>query len=174
MTIRTATRHDEPQIQELIEAVYAEYFFGWEPDGYIRDIYDIEANYADPDRFWVSELEGEIIACIGIRIFPCIPGTPGEIVGMGKHAGIAGADCELVRLYAQSKARGRGVGRALCETCIGYARSKGCERMQIWSDTGLTLSHPLYEKLGAVRVGERTWLPPDGWTEYGFVLDLKR
>lgn len=172
MTIRVANGRDEPQIQAMVQSVYEEYDFGWEPDGYIQDIYDLESHYQGSNRFWVAEQDDRIIACIGVKIFDPLSGPRGEVIGRGQNAHIGRADCELVRLYAHADARGKGVGRALCNTCIEYARSRGRKLMQIWSDTGLVLSHPLYRKLGAVQVGQRTWYPPDGWTEYGFILEL--
>jgi hypothetical protein len=44
--------------------------------------------------------------------------------------------------------------------------------MEIWSDKKLLDGHRLYEKVGAVLVGERLCHDPDQSPEWGLVLDL--
>lgn len=171
--IRLATKQDEPQIQHVVHTVYDEYGFGWEPDGYVRDLYDIENYFAAPNAFWVAELHGQIVGCIGIELFPTISGEPGTIVDGKKKKRIAGTDCELVRLYTLPETRGKQVGLQLCQTCIEYAKSQGRTLMEIWSDVELKRAHVFYEKLGAKNIGERYCPPPDDWTEYGFIYNLR-
>ena len=55
--------------------------------------------------------------------FVALPG--GEIVGGAGVAPLAGADpltCELQRMYLRADARGRGIGDALLERCLGAAK----------------------------------------------------
>jgi len=171
--IRLANAADEPHIQHVVHTVYDEYGFGWEPDGYVRDLYNIESAFALPNSFWVAELERQIVGCIGIELFPTIPGEPGTIVEGAKKHRIAGTDCELVRLYTLPEARGKQVGLKLVQTCIEYARFQDRTLMEIWSDVELKRAHAFYEKLGAKNVGERYCPPPDDWTELGFIYNLK-
>lgn len=172
MNIRIATGADERAIQTLIRQVYDEFGFGWDPDGYHADIYNLESHFALPNRFWVAEEAGRIIGCIGVEVFDPLPGEYKQIFDTGRLLRIGQADSELVRLYTYPEARGRGIGRQLAEVCIEHARHHGCRLMEIWSDFNLVDAHRLYTKLGAELIGERICAPPDEAPEHGFALEL--
>ncbi len=172
MTIRIASQADEFAIQKLIHQVYGEFGFGWDPAGYHADIYNLETHFCLPNRFWVTECEGQIVACVGVEVFSPIPGPRKQIVDAGRLLRIGQADCELVRLYAYPEARGKGIGRALSETCVWHARAQGCKLMEIWSDLNLVDAHRLYEKMGAELLGQRICAPPDEAPEHGYALEL--
>ena len=173
-TIRQATKNDELQIQMVVSTVYAEFNFGWDPQGYNADLYDIEHHFQAPNRFWVAEEDGQILGCIGIEIFPAHPGTPGEITQVDNQPRIAAADCELVRLYLAKEARGKKIGYLLTKTCIDYAITQNCQVMEIWSDKVLHQAHKLYQSLGAKILGDRLCPPPDETPEWGMILRLNK
>ncbi len=133
----------------VVRAVYDEYGFTWEADGYHRDLYEIETSYLQRGgMFWVLLAGDKVIGCVGI-----LPD---------------GAECELHRMYLLPEYRGRGLGRRLLDTTIEYGRSQGCRRMRAWSDVLLTHAHTLYLKCGFVQEGERICDDPDQAREHGF------
>ncbi len=135
-------------IVRVVRAVFDEYGFTWEADGYCRDLYDIEDHYLACGRFW-TVLDGEdVIGCAAVLI--------------------DGDRSELHRMYLLSTYRKRGLGRRLLEACMAYARDGGCHSMRAWSDVKLTGAHRLYRKLGFVYDGQRICDDPDQSVENGF------
>lgn len=137
----------------VVRAVYDEYGFTWEADGYHRDLYEIERFYAAGEgAFFVMLSKGVEIGCAGVRLH--------------------GESCELHRMYLEAACRGRGLGRRLLTAAMDFGRANGCRRMCAWSDVKLTLAHTLYHKCGFSRVGERICEDdPDKAREYGFVKE---
>ncbi|MFM9873486.1 MAG: N-acetyltransferase family protein [Fimbriimonadaceae bacterium] len=174
MNIRPATPQDQSAIQKIVSTVYAEFNFGWDPEGYNKDLSEIETHYKTPNNFWVAEENNHILGCVGIELFPTQPGKPGELTIIDSQPRIAAADCELVRLYLAKEARGKQVGYQLAQTCIAYAQSQNCQNMEIWSDKVLHKAHQLYQSLGAKIIGERICPPPDETPEWGMILELNK
>jgi len=172
-SIRPAIQVDSPGVVGVIQAVYEEYGFSWEADGYNADLYDLEGHYlAKGHRFWVAEDdEGTIRGTTALKVFNAIPGRDETTLHGGKVR-LVGADCSLERLYVHPLARRVGMGIALFELVIAEALRDGRTRMEIWSDKKLTKAHALYEKYGAVRVGDRICDDPDESPEWGMRLDL--
>lgn len=174
-TVRDYRPEDKDAVVEIVRTVFEEYGFGWEPEGYHRDIFDIPRHYQhESGAFWSAEHDGQVIGCGGILAFPAIPGRSGELTEHEGQTHIAGCDCELMRLYVHPGARRKGAGRALLSKIVGDAARRGCGSMEIWSDKTLKDAHRLYERFGAVTVGERICPPPDLMPEWGMVLDVKR
>ncbi len=169
MTIRRATALDAPAVQQLIKTVYDEYGFSWDPDGYHRDLYDFEEHFSDPDgAYWIAEDESGVLGGGGVVAFTA---HESDQSADGLRV-VPGADCELVRMYLRDDQRGKGLGKLLAAEIFAWARARGCQRMEIWSDITLTLAHPFYQKLGAIPIGTRICNDPDQAEEFGFVLDL--
>ncbi len=138
-------------IVRVVSAVFDEYGFTWESDGYCRDLYEIETHYLKCGSFW-TVLDGEtVVGCAGVLI----DGDRGE----------------LHRMYLLSTHRGRGLGRGLLDTCMAYLRERGCRSMRAWSDVKLTDAHRLYRKLGFVYDGQRICADPDQSVENGFLKE---
>jgi GNAT superfamily N-acetyltransferase len=137
----------------VIEHVYREFRFTWDPGGYHWDVLHPEQAYAPPDGFFEVAVEGgEVIGTVG--------GT--------SHGGVA----ELKRLYLYDRHRGRGIGRALLDRFLAWARSKGCTRAILWSDKRFTDAHRLYALAGFRVMGDRVCDDPDRSPEWGYSLDL--
>ncbi len=64
---------------------------------------------------------------------------------------------ELAKLAVIAEARGRGIGRALCEAVFAFARNRGAKRVVLTSNHRLEAAVRLYEALGF----EHAPLPPD-------------
>jgi GNAT superfamily N-acetyltransferase len=66
---------------------------------------------------------------------------------------------ELVSMYVRPEGRGRGVGEALIEAVIGWARARNAPTVHLWvTDTNKHASR-LYERCGFSFTGERQPLP---------------
>jgi putative acetyltransferase len=172
--IRLATNADSPEVIRVIKAVYDEYGFTWDPEGYHADLYDLEKHYAEPDRFFVAETpEGVVLGTVALEIFPTIPGEPGTTVDQGGYVRCAGTDCSLERLYVDPPARRQGVGAALSAQVRALATEQGRTNMELWSDKRFTDAHRLYERLGARVVGERICDDPDVSPEWGLLWPVE-
>ncbi|MBI1757021.1 MAG: GNAT family N-acetyltransferase [Fimbriimonas ginsengisoli] len=171
--IRLATNADAPGILDVVESVYVEYGFTWEPDGYNADLTDVEGHYfARGNPFWVAEVEGRVLGTVALDLFARIPGIRGGTTLHHEKVRVCDADCSVERLYVHPDARRMGLGSSLMESTITTARNKGRDTMEAWSDKRLTKAHRLYEKLGAQVVGERICHDPDRSPEWGFLLPL--
>ncbi len=175
MKVRWATQQDAPEIQRLIQAAYEEHGFSWEEEGYHSDLYDLEGAYlSGKGGFWVAEDdEGSILATAGLSVHEPLGGEAGSLSpDLDGLMFFAGADCELVRMYAWPEARGIGAGKLLFRKAVTEAKRQGCCLMQIWSDKSLVRGHAFYERQGAERKGERIDASPDRAEEWGFLLRL--
>ena len=171
-TIRLATRADEPAIQNVIRTVYIEYGWPWYPKDYHQDLYDIDAAYFDKGGyFWVGDYEGEIVGTTALEVFPAFVPGDGMIEVNGALRG-AGCDCSLERLYLMASARRKGIGKSLFNHTVEFAKILGRKRMEIWSDKKLHDAHLLYERSGAIRIGERLCHDPEQSPEWGMIVEL--
>jgi GNAT superfamily N-acetyltransferase len=144
--VRRAVARDSAAAAAIIRAVYEEFGFTWDEDGYHADLRDVEASYA---AFFVAERNGRIVGTAGLT----------------SHG-------SLERLYVLAEARGSGAGSALLAAVAAEARRCGHVQLEIWSDKRFTDAHRLYERHGAHVVGERVHDDPDASHEWGLVLDL--
>jgi putative acetyltransferase len=172
VTIRLADNRDIVGIERVIRAVYEEYEFTWDAEGYHMDLYDIEEHYLGRGHpFYVAETYGRIVGTAALTTFARIPGEVGTLTS-GSKVRIAGTDCSLERLYVDPDERRMGIGSALLATVVAEAKSRGATAMEIWSDKKLKDAHRLYEKNGAKLVGDRICSDPDESPEWGMILSL--
>jgi putative acetyltransferase len=134
-----ATRADVPDVLALLARIWREYNFVWAPEIEFPDLFDFDAYYAAPrGAFWVVRDDaGRVVGCVGVDR-------------------VDTDTAEIHRVYLDAHLRGRGLGRMLVETALAWARQHGFARMVLWSDTRFTQSHRLYDRMGFVRLGERT------------------
>jgi GNAT superfamily N-acetyltransferase len=144
--IRLALAADSAAAATVVRAVYDEYGFTWDEDGYHADLLDVEASYA---AFFVAERDGEIVGTAALT----------------EHG-------SLERLYVLASARGDGTGSALLTAVTEEARRRGHRQLEIWSDKRFEDAHRLYRREGARVIGERVHDDPDSSHEWGLVLDL--
>jgi DNA-binding MarR family transcriptional regulator/GNAT superfamily N-acetyltransferase len=114
--------------------------FGWGPrfEGLVAELFGKFAMSHDParERCWIAELEGERVGCVFV---------------VQREPKVAQLRCLLV----EPKARGHGVGRALVEACIGFARETGYDRMMLWTQKGLDSARKIYEAAAFKLVEEK-------------------
>lgn len=158
---------------ETIRAVYEEYGFTWEPEGYHADLYDVRGQYlSDGHRFWVYVEDDEVLGTAALETYPPLPGEIGTIFVEEGKVRVAATDGSVERLYVHPKARRRGIAMALMQTVVDAAREDGRHALEVWSDKRFEGAHRLYERLGATVVGERICDDPDVSPEWGLVLPL--
>lgn len=73
-----------------------------------------------------------------------------EVVGTCAAIPAKGTTWELAKLTVDPSARGRGVGRRLCEAVLRYAKERGATEIFLTSNTALVEAIRLYESLGFV------------------------
>lgn len=174
-SIRPATQADAAAAAAVVHAVFDEYGFTWEAEGYHQDLYHLGTYYlARGHRFWVAEQAGRVVGTVALERFPCpIPGLDGEILLQGGLLRIGGCDCSLDRLYVHPDARKQGIGLSLVQTVLSEARALRLTRLEIWSDKRYQEAHRLYQQAGARIVGERICNDPDLSPEWGLQLILE-
>lgn len=113
--------------------------FGWGPrfEGLVAELFGKFAMSHDPERerCWIAELDRERVGCVFV---------------VQREPKVAQLRCLLV----EPKARGKGVGAALVNECISFARSAGYERMMLWTNKGLDSARKIYESAGFELVEE--------------------
>ncbi len=98
---------------------------------------ELDPDLADPGcayvRLWVALSHGSLVGSVALRD-----------LGEGR--------LELKRMYVSPEARGRGLGRRLLETALGWARAQGAERVVLDTTQEMAAARHLYEASGFRRV----------------------
>jgi putative acetyltransferase len=155
-------------VVRVIKAVYDEYGFEWDPEGYHADLYDLDGYYTRRgDRFYVALQDGVVQGTGALELFPA---HPAEFANPLPR--IEGCDCSIERVYVHPEARRQGIGLAITQRVIQDARDLGRSKMESWSDKRFTEAHLLYQKMGAEVVAERICDDPEESPEWGLALRL--
>jgi DNA-binding MarR family transcriptional regulator/GNAT superfamily N-acetyltransferase len=119
-------------------AIYAQEF-GWDI-GFEALVAEIAAQFiraydADREHCWIAEVNGEPAGSIFL---------------------VRGSDevAKLRLLLVEKKARGLGIGRALTEQCIRFAREKGYSTITLWTQSILVAARDIYQRAGFRRVAQ--------------------
>jgi DNA-binding MarR family transcriptional regulator/GNAT superfamily N-acetyltransferase len=83
------------------------------------------------ERCWIAEIDGHHVGHIFLVKHPAQPDT-----------------AKLRLLFVEPGARGLGLGDALVNECIRFARSAGYRRIVLWTQSILTSAHRIYQRAG--------------------------
>ncbi len=86
---------------------------------------------AHRERCWMADMDGESVGHIFLVQHPDEPVT-----------------AKLRLLLVESKARGKGVGFALVNECVQFARSAGYRKITLWTQSILASAHRIYQAAG--------------------------
>jgi DNA-binding MarR family transcriptional regulator/GNAT superfamily N-acetyltransferase len=119
-------------------AVYAQEF-GWDIS-FEALVAEITAQFIrghDPSRehCWIAEMDGDPVGSIFL---------------------VKGSDqvAKLRLLLLEKEARGLGIGRALTEQCIRFARETGYTSITLWTQSILLAARGIYQRAGFRRIAE--------------------
>ena len=106
------------------------------------------------ERGWIAELDGE---------------RAGSVYCTMDSDRVA----RLRLLFVESWARGQGIGGALVERCIAFAREAGYERITLWTNSSLESARRIYDTAGFRLTAEETSpVFPEGTLAQEYILDL--
>jgi DNA-binding MarR family transcriptional regulator/GNAT superfamily N-acetyltransferase len=99
----------------------------------------LEKHDPDRERAWIAELHGERVGAVF-----CVRHETGDRVA------------RLRLLHVEPGARGAGVGSALVDECIRFARSAGYRAVELWTVSLLAPARRIYQRAGFTLVDEDT------------------
>ncbi|WP_019430268.1 GNAT family N-acetyltransferase [Limnohabitans sp. Rim47] len=89
------------------------------------------------ENAWIAEIEG-------------------QIVGSAFLVKASDEVAKLRLLYVEPRARGLGLGHALTNECIAFARAKGYQTLTLWTNDLLVAARHIYQSAGFVLVAEES------------------
>ena len=130
---------DEP-IRHIIQTVGAE--FGAVGDGFgpsDAEVLAMSQHYSDAQRsrYLVATVNGAVVGGSGLAAFASVEGV-----------------CELRKLFLLPAWRGKGIGRALTEECLRYAREQGYRRCYLDTLSNMSAAITLYQRLGFEKLSQ--------------------
>lgn len=119
-----------------------------------RDFYALNRAWLDEHELYEPADEAQLtdpaasIIAHGGRVFIAVEGD--VVVGTAAVTPHGHGEMQIVKLTVGECARGKGLGRALVEACLAFARQHGAERAVLISSTRLRAALRLYEAMGFV------------------------
>jgi len=138
---------DSSQV-EIMRGLFREYADWLKVDlcfqDFERELRELPGEYAPPSGCLLLAMEeSEAVGCIALRK-------------------ITDDTCEMKRLYVRKIARGRGLGRRLCERLMSAARAKGYAKMRLDTLPSMREAISLYRSFGAREIEPYRYNPVGG------------
>lgn len=112
------------------------------------------------ERCWdasFGDLVDEVVAAFSGRACPreraWIAELDGRRAGSVMCTDAGGGAAKLRVLLVEPWARGKGIGSALVQRCVDFARAAGYERLELWTTSDLAAARRLYERAGFALAG---------------------
>ncbi|MCH2533843.1 MAG: GNAT family N-acetyltransferase [Bdellovibrionales bacterium] len=141
ITIRKIKTQDNQSVKNIIHTVMPE--FGASGEGFAIHDPEVENMYQAYDKkahvYFVAEKQNKILGGAGIAT---LKGADGSI-------------CELQKMYLLAEARGLGLGRALIEACLSFAKQQGFTKCYIETTQQMQQAQKLYEQYGFDRINNQ-------------------
>ena len=166
LEIRRIRPDEHDSVGELLVNGYAHNGYLTLPDGSFDDDYaSILRESAKRDaeaELWLAVEDGRVLGCVTW----CPVGSPYRELAVKDSQG------EFRGLAVDPDFRGRGVGRALVEFCLGRAREDDFDEVVLCSLPEMKPAHRLYESLGFRRRPEMDWSPSESVILWAFSVRL--
>ena len=138
------TKGDLFEVRNLFEEYADSLGIDLDFQGFDEELAELPGEYGSPGGCLLLALwKGQVAGCVALRKF-----RPGI--------------CEMKRLYTKPQFRGLGIGRALCEEVIGWARRLGYERMRLDTLPSMEEAKGLYGSLGFREIEPYRFNPVEG------------
>ncbi|MCF8224626.1 MAG: GNAT family N-acetyltransferase [Bacteroidales bacterium] len=139
--IREIREEDEKLLGDIIRGCFLDYEATQQGTVFSDSVIDRLFDEFDKPgaAYFVVEYEGEVLGGSGIQ----------QLKGAGK--GI----CELQKMYLKKEARGKGLGRALLEKCLDFAKEQDFSTCYLESLPELKDALKMYERAGFRYIPER-------------------
>jgi DNA-binding MarR family transcriptional regulator/GNAT superfamily N-acetyltransferase len=119
---------------------YAEQY-GWDAtfEALVANIVSDFITHFEParERCWIAEVDGRHVGHVFLVKHPSQAHT-----------------AKLRLLFVEPSARGTGLGHALVNECVRFARTAGYRKIVLWTQSMLTAAHRIYQGAGFVLVKE--------------------
>ena len=157
--VYSAQNSDKDRVVTLIESCYQEHGDQVILNGADSDLLNLEGNYRGRagEFIIVEDQQQTIVGCHAV-------------VPLDQQS----QACTFRRLYLHKSLRGMGLGQALMQWALEWARSHGFQRVEFWSDTRFERAHKFFLKAGFLTENTNRKLD-DGiqpYSEFFFWIDL--
>ncbi len=134
--IRLVAPEDNLSLAAMLRAVLVEMGVPKKGTAYEDTALDCMYQTYDYPRtsYFVVELEGELVGGAGISP---LQGAPTEI-------------CELQKMYFMPSARGKGIGAAMMQRCLAYAKEQEFRKCYLETMPYMIAAQKLYKKTGFI------------------------
>ncbi len=131
--VYSAQNSDKDRVVALIESCYQEYGDQVILNGDDSDLLNLEDNYRGQAGEFII-LEDKQQSIVGCH----------AVVPLDQQSHL----CTFRRLYLNKALRGTGLGHALMQWALQWARSQGFRRVEFWSDTRFNRAHRFFHRSG--------------------------
>lgn len=141
LIIRTIKREDDKYLGEVIRGSFLDYDATQTGTVFSDKVIDELSQSFSKERseYFVLESDGKVMGGAGIQ----------PLTGAGPEI------CELQKMYIKKEVRGQGLGKALLDKCLAFAREQGFQVCYLESLPELKDALRMYERAGFKYIDKR-------------------